>query len=188
MHPTSTPSTHTQKQVAVLRERALGYPETCEEFPWGHSAFKVKGKAFAFLHADAQGFSISVKLPESNSLALQFPFAQPTGYGLGKSGWVSAQFADRAQAPLPLLCDWMEESFRAIAPKRLLASLGADRAAPGDRKHRKVARGKPPPASPKPKPRTAAKGLKGRPSATKRGVAKTPPTKKKAVKKASPRR
>ncbi len=161
MHPTSAPSTHTQKQVAVLRTRALAYPETREDFPWGHSAFKVKGKAFAFLHADAQGFSISVKLPESNSLALQLPFAQPTGYGLGKSGWVSAQFAAREQAPLPLLCEWLDESFRAIAPKRLSASLASAGA----------------PAPAQPKTRAAAKGLKPRAQAS------APAVKKKIAKK-----
>jgi predicted DNA-binding protein (MmcQ/YjbR family) len=179
MHPTSTPSTHTQKQVAVLRQRALGYPETCEEFPWGHSAFKVKGKAFAFLHADAQGFSISVKLPDSNSLALQFPFAQPTGYGLGKSGWVSAQFADREQAPLPLLCEWLEESFRAIAPKRLAASIGVlARGAPRFDSGTKQA-----PVHAQPTPRAAAKGPKSRPGGN--SVAAKRPAAKKAAKKAS---
>ena len=129
MQPTSTPSAHTAKQVALLRKDALSYPEAHEDFPWGHSAFKVKGKAFAFLHADADGFSISVKLPESNALALHLPFAEPTGYGLGKSGWITARFKSRERAPLPVLSAWLEESYMAIAPKRLLkAFLNAERA------------------------------------------------------------
>jgi predicted DNA-binding protein (MmcQ/YjbR family) len=123
MHPTSAPSAHTAKQVALLRKQALAYPETREDFPWGHSAFKVKGKAFAFLHADAEGFSISVKLPDSNALALHLPFAQPTGYGLGKSGWVTARFARDQHAPMPVLSAWLEESFTAIAPKRMVATF-----------------------------------------------------------------
>jgi predicted DNA-binding protein (MmcQ/YjbR family) len=131
MQPTSTPSAHTAKQVAVLRKQALSYPEAHEDFPWGHSAFKVKGKAFAFLHADREGFSISVKLPDSNALALHLPFAEPTGYGLGKSGWVTARFANGQLAPLPVLSAWLEESFMAIAPKRLVAAFLGSHAGPG---------------------------------------------------------
>lgn len=127
MHPTSKPPATLQKQLDVLRKRALGYPETREDFPWGHSAFKVKNKAFVFLYADAEGCSLSVKLPESNSLALQLPFAEPTGYGLGKSGWVSAGFKAKDKLPLPLLADWIDESYRAVAPKRLLVQAGEKR-------------------------------------------------------------
>jgi predicted DNA-binding protein (MmcQ/YjbR family) len=124
MHPTSKPPAALKKQIEVLRKRALGYPETREDFPWGHSAFKVKAKAFVFLYADAEGCSLSVKLPESNALALQLPFAEPTGYGLGKSGWVSAGFKAKDKLPLSLLADWIDESYRAVAPKRLLAQAG----------------------------------------------------------------
>jgi predicted DNA-binding protein (MmcQ/YjbR family) len=123
MHPTTPPSAHTAKQVASLRKQALSYPEAHEDFPWGHSAFKVKGKAFAFLHADAEGFSISVKLPDSNALALHLPFAEPTGYGLGKSGWVTARFTKGQVAPQMVLSAWLEESFTAIAPKRMVAAF-----------------------------------------------------------------
>ena len=123
MHPSTKPSPRTEKQVARLRARALAYPETHEDFPWGHSAFKVRGKAFAFVHADGEGFSISVKLPDSNALALELPFAEPTGYGLGKSGWISARFAANQDAPLTMLESWLEESYTAIAPKRLVKAL-----------------------------------------------------------------
>ena len=36
----------------ALRKRALCYPETVEEFPWGHSAMKVRSKSFAFIVLD----------------------------------------------------------------------------------------------------------------------------------------
>src|SRR5262245_15209334 len=40
----------------ALRTAALRYPDTVEDFPWGHSAFKVKGKkAFMFMGADEGG-------------------------------------------------------------------------------------------------------------------------------------
>jgi predicted DNA-binding protein (MmcQ/YjbR family) len=100
-------------------------PEAYEDFPWGHSAFKVKGKAFVFMGSDEAALSLSVKLPSSGVAALALPFATPTGYGLGKSGWVTARFAHGEEPPLDLLGAWIEESYRAIAPKRLAARLAA---------------------------------------------------------------
>jgi predicted DNA-binding protein (MmcQ/YjbR family) len=73
-----------------LRSFALSLPEAYEETPWGHLAFKVKKKAFCFYGADATSLGMSVKLPISHEQALKEKWATPTGYGLGKSGWVSA--------------------------------------------------------------------------------------------------
>jgi predicted DNA-binding protein (MmcQ/YjbR family) len=106
-----------------LRRKALAYPEAYEEMPWGHHAIKVKGKSFVFLAADDQTFSLSAKLPSSAGMALKLPFASPTEYGLGRSGWVTAKFPRKARLPLDILEMWIEESYRAIAPKRLVSSL-----------------------------------------------------------------
>jgi len=114
-----------------LREIALGLPGVREDHPWGHSAFKVKEKAFLFMATEEGGLSLSVKLPQSGMLALSLPFAAPTGYGLGKSGWVTATFAPSGRPPLPVLAEWTLESYRAIAPKKLLAEMaGATPARP----------------------------------------------------------
>ncbi len=113
------------KDVAErLRSRALGYPETTEDFPWGHSAFKVKGKSFMFLAHDEGWLKLSVKLPRSREFALEYAFTEPTGYGLGRAGWVSARFDGNDDLPLDVLIAWLDESYRAIAPKRLVATLG----------------------------------------------------------------
>jgi len=112
-----------EKAEAALRELALAYPETTEEFPWGHRAIKVKGKTFIFLALDDSGLSLSVKLPASGLAALMLPFASPTEYGLGKSGWVTARFAPEDEVPIEMLQEWLDESFRAIAPKKLVAKL-----------------------------------------------------------------
>jgi len=58
-----------------------------------------------------------------SGLPLMLPFAKPTGYGLGKSGWVSASFTAKERPPLDLLREWIDESYRAIAPKKLVAAL-----------------------------------------------------------------
>lgn len=113
----------------ALRETGMGYPEVTEEFPWGHRTLKVKGKAFVFLTLTGEGLSMSMKLPQSNGAALMLPFVQPTGYGLGKSGWVSATFGARDTPPLDMLRKWLDESYRAVAPKKLVARLDAGPAA-----------------------------------------------------------
>lgn len=117
--------------MAKVREAALAYPGTTEEFPWGERVIKVKGKVFVFLGRDEPGADVgySVKLPHSGDAALSLPFCAPTGYGLGKSGWVSATFPGGKNVPLPLLLEWLDESYRAVAPKKLLAELEASREA-----------------------------------------------------------
>ncbi|MFL6261188.1 MAG: MmcQ/YjbR family DNA-binding protein [Thermoanaerobaculia bacterium] len=112
-----------QKAEERLRELALAFPEVYEELPWGHRAMKVRKKAFAFIAVDEEGLSLSLKLPASGVMALALPFTSPTGYGLGKSGWVTCRFAPGDEIPFELLAEWLDESYRAIAPKKLAARL-----------------------------------------------------------------
>ena len=114
-----------------LRKLALGYPDAKEEFPWGERVVKVKKKVFVFLgHGGDQGFGMSVKLPASGAMALMLPFAEPTGYGLGKAGWVSVHFDAKHSPPVDLLAQWIDESYRAVAPKTLVARLEGAAPAP----------------------------------------------------------
>jgi predicted DNA-binding protein (MmcQ/YjbR family) len=114
---------------AALRAHAMAKPEATEHFPWGERAIKVKGKVFLFMYADATKLSLSTKLPASNGIALMLPFAKPTGYGLGKAGWVSASFDAGAEPPVEMLCHWIDESYQAVAPAKLAALARAS--APG---------------------------------------------------------
>ena len=123
------PTTFARAELA-LRTYALSFPETHEDFPWGHRALKVRGKGFLFIGGDDKVFSLSVKLPTSASGVLLLPFASPTAYGLGKSGWVTAQFTRKDKIPLDWIRDWIEESYRAVAPKKLAAKLMAATADP----------------------------------------------------------
>ena len=106
----------------ALRAAAMAYPRTVEDFPWGHRAFKADGKkAFLFMggEEDGDGFSCSLKLPFRASDALKHKFAEPTGYGLGRSGWVSLTFKKSDKPDAAMLADWLDESWRAVAPKKL---------------------------------------------------------------------
>jgi predicted DNA-binding protein (MmcQ/YjbR family) len=113
------------RHEAAVRKLALGYPESREDFPWGHSAIKVRGKAFVFMSKDEPDLSVSVKLPASAEGVLQLPYCEPTHYGLGRSGWVTATFGPRDAVPLDAVRSWIDESYRAVAPKRLAATLDA---------------------------------------------------------------
>jgi predicted DNA-binding protein (MmcQ/YjbR family) len=118
------------KLERTLADHAASFPEVAEEAPWGHRAFKVKGKTFLFMASEGGVLSLSMKLPGSGALALELPFAEPTGYGLGKSGWVSARFSSGRNVPVPMLQAWIDESYRAIAPKKLVALLSGEKAEP----------------------------------------------------------
>src|SRR5437762_6007733 len=113
-----------------LREMALRYPATTEDFPWGERAIKVGGKAFLFMRGEGGTVSFSVKLPRSGAEALEESFTEPTHYGLGKHGWVTATVDSTRDAPIELFRYWIEESFRAVAPKRVVAQLDAQSAQP----------------------------------------------------------
>ncbi|MDQ3282451.1 MAG: MmcQ/YjbR family DNA-binding protein [Acidobacteriota bacterium] len=110
-----------------LRDYAMTFPETTEDHPWGHRAMKVRGKVFVFLGGETSQneLSLSLKLPSSRDVALDLPFAEPTGYGMGKHGWVTARFRKVSDVPMDLLKAWIDESFRAIAPKKLVKTLAA---------------------------------------------------------------
>jgi predicted DNA-binding protein (MmcQ/YjbR family) len=126
MKERTPPTARVTKVLDELRAFALTFPDAREETPWGDIAIKVRGKTFVFMGADGNRGGISTKLPESGALALALPFAEPTGYGLGKSGWVSARFGSGPKdPPLDTLRSWIRESYGAIAPKKLLAALGA---------------------------------------------------------------
>lgn len=110
--------------VRELREFGLAYPGAHSKSPWpGHDDLAVKDKTFAYLPAAGEPFSLSVKLPFTGAEARELPFAQPTGYGLGKSGWVSFTPPEDQVPPIEQLKAWIDESYRAQAPKSLLKQL-----------------------------------------------------------------
>jgi predicted DNA-binding protein (MmcQ/YjbR family) len=112
--------------VAGVRDKvlafALSFPGTTLEKPWeDEEVVKVNGKIFVFLGA-AGSRRLSVKLAESHAHALAIDCAEPTGYGLGRAGWVTVPFRGGGVS-VDVLRDWVEESYRIVAPKSLVATL-----------------------------------------------------------------
>lgn len=126
------PKASTAKSDALikeLRDYGLSYPGAHLKSPWpGHKDLAVNDKTFAYLPTEGDPFSISCKLPKSSGVALMLPFVQPTPYGLGKSGWVSAQPA-LDQVDVDMFKQWIDESYRAQAPKKLVAQIGTTKPA-----------------------------------------------------------
>jgi hypothetical protein len=79
---------------------------------------------FVFFGREGGGdrLGMTVKLVESHGHALALEGAMPAGYGLGRAGRVSVPLHAEG-VTFDLLCDWVEESYRIVAPKRLLAEL-----------------------------------------------------------------
>ncbi|MFC9671859.1 MmcQ/YjbR family DNA-binding protein [Streptomyces sp. NPDC056949] len=104
-------------------------PGATEDFPWGETVAKVNKKVFVFLGVDDGGYpmGLTVKLrdEEAHAHALTTPGAEPAGYGLGKAGWVQIPLDVKGSPGAELLCDWVEESYRTVATKKLVAELDA---------------------------------------------------------------
>jgi predicted DNA-binding protein (MmcQ/YjbR family) len=113
MHPLTEPA----------RAFAAGLPEAWEDHPWGESVYKVGRKVFVFfgvLESDP-GHRFTVKLRDSREEALAFEWVVPSGYGLDRGGWVTCVAPD--DVPLDMVTGWVEESYRLVAPRRLVAKL-----------------------------------------------------------------
>lgn len=122
---------------ALLELRAFGlaFPGAHTKSPWpGHLDLAVNDKTFAYLSLEGDPLHVSCKLPETSEEALMLPGTQPAAYGLGKWGWVNIDFAPDEAIPVDMLKEWIEESYRAQAPKKLLKELGGS---PAPKKARK---------------------------------------------------
>lgn len=105
-----------------MHEFALGLPGAWEDHPWGETVVKVPNKKiFVFLGmAESAEAGMGVKLTDSHEHALSTPGAAPSGYGLGNAGWVNVKLGG---VGADLLEDWVEESYRNVATKKLIAEL-----------------------------------------------------------------
>ena len=110
--------------IQWLHDFALSLPGAWEDFPWGERVAKVGKKVFVFFGHDdkTEPSRVTIKLVESHGHVLAIKGAAPSGYGLGRAGWVNVPVQAESVSP-ELLRDWIEESYRIVAPKRLVAEL-----------------------------------------------------------------
>jgi predicted DNA-binding protein (MmcQ/YjbR family) len=116
--------------IAEIEQFALALPEAWGDSPWGDRVVKVGKKIFLFVSSEgAERPGVTVKLPDSREHAMSFDGAAPTGYGLGKHGWVTIHLDGVPDEEREVLLDFVEESYRAVATKTLIKRLDAERQA-----------------------------------------------------------
>ena len=122
---------HNMKRLEAI---ALRLPEAArvDIEAWdGEPTFRVRGKNFIF--TDPEATALSVKLPkdEAEAVVASDPLVDPTGYGLGRHGWVSVTVGEDADDERwEQLEEWVRTSYTLVAPKSLakivLAEDGLD--------------------------------------------------------------
>ena len=86
----------------------------------GEPTFRVRGKNFTFTDAEATSLSVKLSREEAAAVVASDPLVEPTGYGLGRAGWVSVKVAGRtSQKRWQELEEWIRTSYTLVAPKRL---------------------------------------------------------------------
>ena len=107
---------------------AATFPEAWEDHPWDHTVFKVGRKIFVFFGGAAappDELSMTVKLPISYEMALTLPYMKPSGHGLWKAGWAQLTQASGDDFDFETIQGWIAQSYRAVAPKKLVRQLDA---------------------------------------------------------------
>jgi predicted DNA-binding protein (MmcQ/YjbR family) len=120
--------------MARLEQIAARLPEAqrVDIEAWGgEPTFRVRGKNFIFSDQAATGLSVKLPKEEAAALVATEPDASPTGYGLGRHGWVSVKVAEDADDERwQLVEEWVRTSYTLVAPKSLaklvLAEDGID--------------------------------------------------------------
>ena len=124
----------------TVREFALGLPAAEEDFPWGETVIKVRrkpgpppwrkdkqgvyGPMFLWMGQRSVAMpAICVTLTSSYEEAVALSQATPTTIsGLGQWGWLTVRLH---AVDVALACDWVDESYRNVAPRRFVVELDA---------------------------------------------------------------
>jgi predicted DNA-binding protein (MmcQ/YjbR family) len=114
-----------------LQNIALNLPEAerVDLLEWGegHTSFRVRGKAFVFCGADGSGLDVKLTKEEAAAVVATKSCAAPSGYGLGRHGWISVSLPARpAQSFWEEVEEWIRTSYTLIAPKGLARSVLAE--------------------------------------------------------------
>jgi hypothetical protein len=139
-----------ENPMKEARKRALGYPEAeegiaCAGTSLEKRTIKVRSKAFLFLGPK----DLMLKLGESLAEARIMASREPDRYHAGASGWVKVDLEKHGPPPIEVLARWIDESYRLLAPRTLVAALpppggpaGAPGGKAGKRKAARKARGR----------------------------------------------
>jgi len=98
----------------------------------GEPTFRVRGKNFVFTDRVASGVSVKLPKVEAAAVVATDGGAEPTGYGLGRHGWVSVRLGDDPDDDRwQQVEEWVRTSYTLVAPKTLAKVVLTEDDAPG---------------------------------------------------------
>lgn len=109
--------------VKALRDHALSFPGVNESDSCVKRAFRARTKGFLFLGEKPDSYNVMLKLGDSVDEAVGLTEERSERWSVGKFNWVTMHFDNDEVPPDGLLERWIEESYRLLAPKKLLAEL-----------------------------------------------------------------
>ena len=114
--------------VDQLRDICAGLPETTEGMPFGAPCFQVRRKNYAMTHRDRQdrpGVWVKAAPGRQEALVGAFPDRYYRPPYLGGKGWIGCWLDDAALPDWDEIEDLVIESYRLVAPKRLVKQMDA---------------------------------------------------------------
>jgi predicted DNA-binding protein (MmcQ/YjbR family) len=86
----------------------------------GEPTFRVNGKNFVFTNPEATSLSVKLPIGEAEAIVATDSQAVPTGYGLGRHGWISVTIGSRtSKTRWREIEEWVRTSYTLVAPKKL---------------------------------------------------------------------
>ena len=111
--------------MAPLRAICLPHPEAVEAEAFGTPTFQVRSKNFAMVHKPDARVSVWCKAPPGAQEA--YIASEPERYYkppyLGPKGWIAAWISPECDPDWDAIAEIVDESYRLIAPKRLVGLL-----------------------------------------------------------------
>ena len=113
------PMSHMRRLEAVISKLPEAVRVNVAE--WGdHPTFRDHGKNFVFSDPSADHLSFKVTKEEAAAVVATDAAAEPTGYGLGRHGWVSLSVEpDAGEERYTQIAEWVRTSYTLVAPKKL---------------------------------------------------------------------
>jgi predicted DNA-binding protein (MmcQ/YjbR family) len=121
-----------------LRSICLSLPDTTEVEAWGHPTFRVDGSIFVGFGTDAGGPCISFKATKGDQKRLTQSAPYYIAPYVGRFGWVGMHLTSGVD--WDVVTGHILESYRLIAPKKVLAKMDGVEPTPRRPARKRVAR------------------------------------------------
>jgi hypothetical protein len=124
--PVSHHLTIASDRLEQLRRMCLSLPEASEKETWGDPTWRVRDRIFAMQKGNYEGGRASVWCKAPEGAQAELVASSPERFFVppyvGQKGWVGAHM-DTPEVDWEELAEIIEDSYRLIAPKRLVALL-----------------------------------------------------------------